>query len=174
MGLSSFWTAIKRPRFSDSTESRKHVDRVYDHHQTVAPVSIPTEDVPHHFDAIYDTHHHILPSQNNGPRRHPSSPPRIHSPTTTKQHKTPSLWKSASTRVKPSQQSDGLKHENSMKRRSFWRGEPKVTSTAPAVQHPALRQADDERKATHRPRDDGERLLLSNNNAGTTDIKTKR
>jgi len=61
-----------------------------------------------------------------------------------------------------------------MKRRSFWRGEPKVTSTAPAVQHPALRQADDERKATHRPRDDGERLLLSNNNAGTTDIKTKR
>jgi hypothetical protein len=174
MGLSSFWTAIKRPRFSnDTSESRKHVDRVYDHHHTVAPVDIPNQDAPHHFDAIYDTHHHILPSQNSGPRRHPSSPPRIHSPTTTKQHKKPSLWKSASTRVKPSQQPDGLKHENSMKRRSFWRSEPKVTSTAPAVQHPALRQADDERKANHRTRDESDRLLPANN-AGTTDIKTKR
>lgn len=61
-----------------------------------------------------------------------------------------------------------------MKRRSFWRHEPKATSTAPAVQHPALRQADEERKATHRPRDDGDRLLLSNSNAGATDIKAKR
>lgn len=174
MGLSSFWTAIKRPRFSnDTSESRKHVDRVYDHHHTVAPVDIPNQDAPHHFDAIYDTHHHILPSQNSGPRRHPSSPPRIHSPTTTKQHKKPSLWKSASTRVKPSQQSDGLKHENSTKRRSFWRGESKVASTAPAVQHPALRQADDERKANHRTRDESDRLLPANN-AGTTDLKTKR
>lgn len=173
MGLSSFWTAIKKPRFSDSTESRKHVDRVYDHHHTIAPVNVSSEEAPHHFDAIYDTHHHILPSQNNGPRRHPSSPPRIHSPTTTKQHKKPSLWKSASTRVKPSQQPDGLKHENSMKRRSFWRSESKVASTAPAVQHPALRQAENGSKATHRPRDESDRLLPTNS-AGTTDIKTKR
>ena len=90
-----------------------------------------------------------------------------------KQHKKPSLWKSASVSVKPSQQSDGLKHENSMKRRSFWRHEPKATSTAPAVQHPALRQADDDRTSKHRPGADSDRLLQTDS-AGTTGIKSKR
>lgn len=197
MGLSSFWTAIKRQRFSESSDSRKHVDRVYDHHHTVAPVQAPGDEPPHHFDAIYDTHHHILPAQNSGPKRHPSSPPRIHSPTNTKQHKKPSLWKSASLSIKPSQQSDALKHENSMKRRSFWRSEPKTapreikpTSRAPAVQQPSpiqrpepvARPAEDSRNAkrnslwrtTTNTTTTTNADLLPTSDAGITDVKEKR
>lgn len=60
-----------------------------------------------------------------------------------------------------------------MKRRSFWRSSSQVVSAAPAVQHPALRQTNDDRNTTHRPRDESDRLLPTNN-PGTTDIKTKR
>lgn len=191
MGLSSFWTAIKRQRRSEPSDSRKHVDRVYDHHHTVTPVQAPVEEAPHHFDAIYDTHHHILPTQNSGPKRHPSSPPRIHSPTLPKQHKKPSLWKTASLSVKPSQQSEALKHENSMKRRSFWRSEPKTapreikpTSTAPAVQQPepiqrpepVARPADDGRNGRRSSmwRTETNDDLISTKDAGITDVKAKR
>lgn len=183
MGLSAFWTAIKRPRTNGSSDSRKHVDRVYDHHHTVAPVQTPGDEPRHHFDAIYDTHHHILPAQETGPKRNPSSPPRIHSPTTTKQHNKPSLWKSASLSVKPSQTSDALKHEKSMKRRSFWRHERKDSGTAPApapavqrpdpVPRPAHDRRQSKRNSYWQPGPENHRILPASEERGT-ELKAKR
>lgn len=178
MGLSSFWTAIKRQRFNEPSESRKHVDRVYDHHHTIAPVRGADEEPPHHYDAIYDTHHHILPSQKMGPKRHTSSPPRIHSPTTTKQHKKPNLWKSASLSVKPSQQTDSNRTEESVKRRSFWHHEQKPTTTAPPVRRPdpISNQTSDKkskRNSFWRSSPEEERLT-SNGDTSKTDLKSKR
>jgi hypothetical protein len=57
-----------------------------------------------------------------------------------------------------------------MKRRSFWNHESKAIPTVPAVQHPALRNADNDRKSKH-PEND---RLLPANNAGTTELKAKR
>lgn len=176
MGLSSIWTAIKRQRSSE-TESRKHVDRIYTHHQTASPVIENVEDPLHHFDAIYDTHHHILPSQSKGPKRNPSSPPRIHSPTN-KQPKKPSLWKTTSLSVKPSPASEAHVAEKTMKRRSFWRSEPKPTSVAPPVRAPEVISSSVEDRKSKRSsfwRSDPEELrLVDTADSTVTDTKAKR
>lgn len=174
MGLSSFWTAIKRPRVSE-TPSRKHVERTHDLRHNDTPKDSPAletgDSSPHHLDAIYDTHHHIIPHSKGGPKRHPSSPPRIHSPTS-KEQKRGSLWKSHSLSIKPHHQaSDEAQPTKTVeKRRSFWRSDSKATK-APAVQAPdtapTLTRAETRGLAyedTH---------LLSANNP-TTSIKAKR
>ncbi|KAM0695774.1 hypothetical protein Q7P36_004256 [Cladosporium allicinum] len=197
MGLSAFWTAIKRPRFSDSSDSRKHVDRVQDRRHTPAPVRPTPNEASRHLDPIYDAHHHIVPGQSQGLSRQPSSPPRIHSPIDTKQNRKSSIWRSGSQHVKPSQSSDTvktLKTEKSMKRRSFWQSEPKPTTTAPQSEpkitttappvrkpepvSPSSRNAEvkkAKRNSYWRPEASFEpERLLSESNADATDMKTKR
>jgi len=186
MGLSAFWTAIKRPRFSDTSESRKHVDRTRDTKHTTAPLRQTSNEASHHLDPIYDAHHRVVPAQSQGLTRQPSSPPRIHSPIDTKQNKKPSIWKSASQNLKPSQTSDPVKTvktEKSAKRRSFWQSEPKTATTAPPVRKPEpvstsspnveVKKA--KRNSYWRPEASFEpERLLSESNADATDLKTKR
>ena len=186
MGLSAFWTAIKRPRFSDSSEPRKHVDRVRDNNHTTAPLRPTGNEASRHLDPIYDAHHHIVPGQSQGLNRQPSSPPRIHTPIDSKQHRKSSIWKSASQDVKPSQASDpvkAVKMEKNMKRRSFWQSEPKSTTTAPPVRqpdpvYPSSRNVEvkkAKRNSYWRPEASFEpERLLSESDAGATDINAKR
>jgi len=184
MGLSAFWTAIKRPRFSESSDSPKQVDRVRDNSHTTAAVRPTHNEASRHLDPIYDAHHHIVPGQ--GPSKPPSSPPRIHTPVDTKLNRKSSIWRSASQNVKPSQPSEPaktVKTEKSMKRRSFWQSEPKITTTAPPVRKPepvysSSRNAEvkkAKRNSSWRPDASSEpERLLSESSADATDIKTKR
>lgn len=178
MGLSSFWTAIKRPRFSE-TESRKHVETIYNQHHKVSPTRYEGSEPPHHFDAIYDTHHHIPSGQNSGPKRHPSSPPRIHSPTS-KQNKRQSLWKTPSVSRKPDEMVD-VQRSKSEKRRSFWRTDSKTSTTAPAVREPEIvRSATDAKKSKRSsfwrqaPYPQEERLIPSDTGPTAADVQTRR
>lgn len=174
MGLSAFWTAIKRPRFNEP-QSRKHVETIYDQHHKASPTGDAGNDPAHHFDAIYDTHHHILPTQNSGPKRHPSSPPRIHSPTS-KQNKRQSLWKSPSLSLKPNQAQD-VRRTKSEKRRSFWRPESKPTTSAPPVREPeVISIVSEDKKAKRRSfwRSGPEDVHLLSDDAPANELKTKR
>lgn len=121
---------MKRPRLSE-TESRKHVETIYNEHHKVSPTRYEGEEPAHHLDAIYDTHHHIPSGQNRGATRHPSSPPRIHSPTH-KQNKRDGLRKTPSVSQKPDPMFD-LQRPKGDKRRSFWRTDSKMSTTAPVV-----------------------------------------
>lgn len=180
MGLSAFWTAIKRPRVSEAP-SRKHSERKSNSHnnhishnkQTDSAARETGDSSPHHLDAIYDTHHHIIPHTKGGPKRHPSSPPRIHSPTS-KQQKRASLWKSHSVKVKPSPQaSDEIQPTKTIgKRRSFWRSDSKATSKAPAVQAPDTGLAPLTRTETTGIAYEDTHLFASS--SGSTSTKAKR
>ncbi|KAM0712035.1 hypothetical protein Q7P37_011129 [Cladosporium fusiforme] len=179
MGLSAFWTAIKRPRVSEAPcPPPKHVDYSYDHHHNhrrpneSSPALETGDSSPHHLDAIYDTHHHILPASKGGPKRHPSSPPRIHSPTTSKPAKRGSLWKSHSVSVKPHPASDDIQPTKTVeKRRSFWRSDSKA-SKAPAS--PAVRPPHNVSTSWSGPETKGIAYEDTHLLAGATPIKEKR